>query len=408
MGEAKRRKQKDPDFGKDNSRLINLLPPKKAVDIYDNPDVLIGDDGSFCLNQNLSSQKLASRLSGTIRQQINNSEASWQIWHQNSEGTANERSIVIVNPPNKTPPVIIHHLSDRKYFWQLKDNFQQWRFEPTIPSHLVGTPSPEKWKTCDILADMRRWPAIACYSSRSKKEDYKKLRAYMNGHYSGLSLWLEWREGHNDLETLILRTPIRHLRLYYDLSVALREFCFQLWSKDVPLALRAASKEHLWYCVEYSLMLEKANSTNLTGDNYFGYGKAKVARLNSETIAHRKKILRLIKAYEKDISLIPSEESLNLLTIEKLQFQGFDWREWIVWLLVDDAIRYAFDTADDDLAHYCNQFLSSYNHYNRLLCGQDVEEDIDPNVHICMYLNERGEYVISQHHRPPARPLMPS
>lgn len=174
------------------------------------------------------------------------------------------------------------------------------------------------------------------------------------------------------------------------------------------MALKAASKEHLWYCAEYSLMLRKVKDTNLAGNNYLGWGKDKTSKFNSKkVIGHRKEILRLIKAHNQNPFLIADVESLNLLNIEGLESQGFDWREWIVWLLVDDAIKHAFDSGDETLAHYCNQFLSSYNHYIRLLSGQDFDEDIDPNVHVCMYLNERDEYVISQQHRPPARPLMP-
>ena len=407
MGEAKRRKQKDSDFGKKDFRLTNLCPSKEATNIYDNPNVLVGIDGSPSLNQSQTSEDSALKLSGTIRRQIRESAASWQVWHQNSKKTPNGRSIVIVNPPNKTPPVLIHHFSDRKYFWQLQENAEQWRFEPNIPVHLIETPPPEKWKVAEILTDMRHWPAIPYYNKRSKKEDYQKLRAFIGSHYRSLCLWLEWQNGRNDLEDLVLRTPLCHVRPYYDLSVALKEFCFQVWSKDVPMALRATSKEHLWYCAEYSLMLGKVKDTNLTGNNYLGWGKDKTSKFGGRVIARRKEILRLIKAHNQNPFLIADVESLNLLSIESLHSQGFDWREWIVWLLIDDAIRHAFDSGDETLTHYCNQFLSSYNHYIRLLSGQDVDDEIDPNVHVCMYLNERDEYVISQQHRTPARPLMP-
>lgn len=409
MGEARRRKQKDPNsFGQGNYRLINLPFPKLETDIYENPEVLVGDNGDSCLSQNLSSQKLASELSSATRRQLTDAEIGWYIWHQSNKDITRDRSLLIVNPPNKIPPVLLYHFSNRKYFWQLKDNSQQWRFEPTIPVHLIKTSLPEKWKTSEILADMRHWPVTSFYSKHTRKRDYQELYSYLSGHYGGLSLWWEWGNGRNDLEELVLRSPLRHLRPYYDLSVALKEFCFQLWSKDVPMALRAASKEHLWYCAEYSLMLAKLKDHNLTGNKYLGAGKDTISKFNGKVIARRKKNLRQIKAHDQNPFLITDIESLNLLSIEKLDSEGFDWREWIVWLLIDDGVRHAFDTGDETLAHYCTQFLSDYNHFDRLLSGQDVDEDIDPAIHVCMYLNEHGEYVISQQHRQPARPLMPS
>jgi hypothetical protein len=87
MGEAKRRKQKDSDFGKEDFRLTNLCPSKEVTNIYDNPNVLVGIDGSPSLNQSQTSEDSALKLSGTIRRQIRESAASWQVWHQNSKKT---------------------------------------------------------------------------------------------------------------------------------------------------------------------------------------------------------------------------------------------------------------------------------------------------------------------------------
>lgn len=413
MGEAKRRKKKESNYGKDDPQLINLRVPPEVTDPYDDVNVLVGAGGSPVLNRYQPPEELAPKLSGSIRRQIRESASSWQIWHKSRKGTPNGRSLVIVNPPNRTPPVLTYPFSDRQYFWQLQDDPEKWRFKTSIPAGLVKTRPPETWGVADILADMRHWPDIRLHcSKRSKGQDYQQLQSSLAGNYHGLSLWLEWSElGRNDLEDLVLRTPLSHLRPYHDLSVSLKTFCFNLWSKNVPTALKAASKEHLWYCVEHSRMLGKVRDNNLIGgSSCLGWGKGKVAEFNSsKVIAPRKEIIRRIEKHcTRDPSLIPSVESLNLLTIENLQSQGFDWREWIIWLLVDDGIRHAFETGDIELIHYCKRFLADYNHYNRLLTGQDVDDQVDPNVHVAMYLDDRRKLVISQQNRPPATPLPPS
>lgn len=404
MGEAKRRKQKESNYGKDDPRLINLRVPPEVTDPYDDVNVLVGAGGSPVLNRYQPPEELAPKLSGSIRRQIRESASSWQIWHKSRKGTPNGRSLVIVNPPNRIPPILTHHFSDRQYFWQLQDDPEKWRFKTSIPAGLVKTRPPEKWGATEILADMHHWPAVyPPRGERSKGRGYQRLKASIAGHYHGLSLWLEWGEGRNDLEDLVLRTPLSHLRPYYDLSVSLRKLCLNLWSSDVPMALKAATKEHLWYCAEYSLMLGKVRDTNLAGGSKcVDWSKDKVANFNSsEVITPRKEVLRRIEEHwNHNPSLISSVESLNLLTIESLHSQGFDWREWIIWLLVDDGIRHAFKEGDTKLARYCKKFLSDYNHYNRLLSGQDVDERIDPGVNVCMYLNDRHELVISQQHRP--------
>lgn len=393
MGEAKRRKQQDSSYGKLDKRIATLRPEDNALDIYNDPNILVGSGGEPVPSRFKRTEAEAIHLSGKLLRQIRESEQIWQIWHEGR----NSPSLMLLNPPERVPPVIIHSFSDRNYYWELDSNPMQWCFKPSVPNIQIKDSPPEEWDAAQIINDMRHWPTIR--TTHGKSPGFKQLVERMRGQYLGLSLWQEYRVlRYEDLELVVLHTPLKTLRPFADFDAAFKLFADRLWEKSVPMAHRATSREHLWYCGAYSLMLGKMHDCGLV-KRTIAITKDKVYEGGAELIAHRKKALSLIEAHDQGKLRLETEENLMLLSLEFLQEQNCDWREYIVWLLVDDAIKYAWYKDDKDLIHYCRQFLNSYSHYNRIINGKDSEEDADSSTYVCAYLNENQQLVTSQQHQ---------
>lgn len=408
MGEAKRRKQKDSSYGRLNEKITTLYSKDNALDIYDDPNILIGSSGEVVSGSYEPTQLEVINLSGKLLRQIRECDQGWQIGH---EGTSLP-SLMLLNQPDCLPPVIAYSFSDRKYYWKLDENSLQWRFKPSVPNiSVVGIP-PEKWNDAQIINDMRHWPTIqAMYG---KGDNFKELVARMGGYYYGLSLWQEYRIlRRRDLEYVVLETPIKTMRPVADFDTALRLFTDRLWEKKVPIALRASSREHLWYCAAYSLMLCKKADCGLNSREVLrGQDPLRDALLShrastkdlvyhdlASMIARRRKALTLIEESQKGKQILKTESDLMLLSFESLQAQNCDWRESIVWLLFDEAIRYAWAEGSKTLIHYCRQFLTSYSHYNRIINGKDREEHSDSSTYVCTYLDQNQKLRISEQHR---------
>jgi hypothetical protein len=410
MGEAKRRKQKDSSYGKINGKIITLYPKDNTIDIYDDPNILVGSSGEVVSGSYKPTEAEIVNLSGEIRRQIKESDRGWQIRHKGSRLPM----LMLLNPPGRFPPVIIHSFSDRKYHWELDENFLQWSFTPSVPNiQIEGTP-PEEWKAPQVINEMRHWPTIQ--TTHGKNDDFKELVARMRGHYHGLSLWQEFRVlRRGDLESVVLETPIKTMLPFADFDKALLAFTDMLWEKKVPMALRATSREHLWFCAAYSLMLCKKIGCGLNSREVLrGQDPLRDALVShrantkdlvyhdlSDMIARRRKALTLIEKSRKRKQVLKTESDLMLLNFETLQAQNCDWREWIVWLLIDEAIKYAWAEDDEKLIGYCREFLTSYSHYNRIINGKekDKDEHSDSSTYVCTYLDQNQKLRISEQHR---------
>lgn len=414
MGEAKRRKQKDPSYGRLNGEITTLYPRDNTLDIYDDPNILVGSSGEVVSSSYKPTSIEAINLSSDLRQQIRKCEKGWVIWHDDTE---KKLSLVMLNK-EKLPPVTLCAFSDRKYYWKLSSNPVQWSFTPSIPNLPVIGSTPEEWDDTQIIDDMRHWPVIQ--TTHGKSNGFKELAGWLRGHYHGLSLWQEYRIlRRKDLEPVVLNTPLKTMLPFADLDTALRLFTDHLWEKQVPIALRANSREHLWYCASYSLMLKKKSDCGLTSresgreenlkrplsrkimcqqDSLHDVRVERRSRTKdlayeglAKMIAHRKKALTLIEESQKGRQVLETESNLMLLSFESLQAKNWDWREWIVWLLVDEAIKYAWAEGSRTLIHYCRQFLTSYSHYTRITNGKDSEDGSDSSTYAYLYLDQNQQ-----------------
>ncbi len=390
-------------------KKINTLYPKDNTnDIYDDPNILVGSSGEVISSSYEPTEVEVVNLSGKIRRQIKESDRGWQIRPKGSRLPM----LMLLNPPGRFPPVIIHSFSDRKYHWELDENFLHWSFTPSVSNIQVEGIPPEEWKAPQVINEMRHWPTIQ--TTHGKNDDFKELLARMRGHYHGLSLWQEFRVlRRGDLESIVLETPVKTMLPFADFDTALRLFTDRLWEKKVPIALRASSREHLWYCAAYSLMLCKKADCGLNSREVLrGQDPLRDALLShrastkdlvyhdlASMIARRRKALTLIEESQKGKQVLKTESDLMLLSFESLQAQNCDWRESIVWLLFDEAIRYAWAEGSKTLIHYCRQFLTSYSHYNRIINGKDREEHSDSSTYVCTYLDQNQKLRISEQHR---------
>ncbi len=421
MGEAKRRKQRDSSYGKLDKRLTILYPEDKTSHIYDDPNILVGSSGQVVSSSYKSTSVAAINLFSDLRQQIRKCEKGWIICH----GSEKKLSLVLLDK-NKLPPITYCTFFDRKYYWQLDSNPTQWSFKPSIPGLKAEEPTPEEWDDTQIINEMRHWPVIQ--TTHEKSNGFKDLVGRLRGHYQGLSLWQEYRIlRRKDLEPVVLNTPLETMLPFADLDTALPLFTDRLWEQQVPMALRANSREHLWYCAAYSLMLKKKFDCGLTsresgrvenferplsrevvrqqdslqGDRVERRPRTKDLAYNGLTkmITYRKKALRLIEENQKGKQFLGTESDLMLLSFESLQERNWDWREWIVWLLVDEAIKYAWFEDNKNLIHYCRQFLTSYSHYSRITNGKDSEDGSDSSTYAYLYLDQNQQLVTSQQHQ---------
>jgi len=255
-----------------------------------------------------------------------------------------ERYRLILGDPEARSPITIHSFNKSDFTWVLAEDPYQWRF---VPSSVINASyeDPGAWGMLEFLREMAHWPPVPCV-------DFEEV---VRGHYSALSLWLRFPLLHNsprkdELRQILYHTDLIYLKPYADLSEARRQFAYQIYPR-LELAQRAESKDHLWFCMEYSSCLQK-----------FHWLGNPLAPLKDEVRTNTTNCIRNIRAALKTGNFIFDE----ILTIEALQREGADWHRYIADLLLHEAIRKVWtDDADSkDLKRQCNLYLDALSHYN--------------------------------------------
>lgn len=216
-----------------------------------------------------------------------------------------------------------------------------WHFEAD-GNGVTTSPKIQSWGRIDFFRAMRSWPVEGV-------SDPLKI-SVIRGHYLGLTLWLFFRElrdseKKNRLRSLLWNTALIHLKPHVDVSIARREFIYQLFPKSV-LAQRAAGEELLWFITEYSTCLQKTYPSHLS--------KTKWQESTTDVIRTCRHAL-----YKNDFD--------EICTIGELIQSGEDWRKHILTLLLQDAIKLVHDESvqvDKDLQRQCLTFIGALEHYN--------------------------------------------
>jgi hypothetical protein len=280
----------------------------------------------------------------SIKQEIYRGSAYWDIRFDLASGA--EHYVVIQGDPNASSPITIHPLHKREHAWILSKSSDKWRFTfSPLFSFTTRSNPPECWSEQDFLREMSIWPP-----TDGDRKDSQQL-AKINGHYAGLMFWLRFRKAKDgvnkdELRKLLYSTKLINWLPYVNLSEAKRNFAYLIypWSE---LAQRASGEEHLWFCLEYSGCLQKLYE-NVPG---------------KETI--RSSTTKKIRLY-KDALKTGNFDSSNLLTIEKLQEQGEDWRVYIEDLLIQDTIKTCWEDGGNTsyLAKQLRLYLNSLSSFN--------------------------------------------
>lgn len=235
----------------------------------------------------------------------------------------------------------------RNYYWEL-DEDELWQFKQ-VPAIARTEDLPRHWKYREVCREIYHFPPITTGVDFTGDPT---IEAFLR-HYQALSNWLVFRlaESGSDRDELRKRlyTDFIDLKPHADLSFARREFAYQLFPRS-PLAQKAESEEHLWFCMEYSSCLAKLTQKLVTKSD-----SRTATSLATQTM-------------RRAINAAAAGDQVNLLTIDYLKASGEDWRLYVDDLLISEAIRLISEEDGDkrDFVYHTRRFVGAIEHFNNI------------------------------------------
>jgi hypothetical protein len=273
----------------------------------------------------------------------------WDITFQLPTGK--ERCFVILNNPDSFQ-ILIH--DTKNYKWDLEPDPIHWRFNTDIlVNNSIEKPNINK----DHMIH-----EIGCWCRREL--------AGQSSHYPSIYLWLRFYEANDSeaktaLRELLHSTSLVLSRPFADSSLARQEFAKAIYPYS-PLAQRTEGEYHLWFCMEYSVMLQRQSKffkeLNKTGKRELN--KTSQRNQNTQAIRAIKQSLNRTSKQALENWYVPDDSP----TLEKLEKQGEDWRLYIKDLVLWDVVRKYWDEPEHNkfLKQACMKYvntLSSINGY---------------------------------------------
>ena len=270
-------------------------------------------------------------------------ERSEDTIHINFE-ILNLQYFIFIDDPLSTQSITIKTFPNDGNIWKLKDDFEEWRFELKEDSPFQLSP-PCKWGLGEMFINLSQW------------SDDKNDRILT--FYQLLALWLIFDyikpcPLKDQLRKILYESTFIHSKPYKDLALAELDFCRQLYPRS-SVAQKAASAEHLWFCMQYSKFLAKTA--------YMPHSKTTWRQENQKYIGYFQKLITdkaLNKAWIENLKPDLSEEILD------------DWRLDIEYFLIVDAIEiiYANPKGEQDLQFQLKQYLQSQDRFRQIVGHQ--------------------------------------
>jgi hypothetical protein len=180
----------------------------------------------------------------------------------------------------------------------------------------------------------------------------------VNGHYTALALWLLFDEipagnEKDKMRQMLHCTDLIQMLPHYDLSVATRTFARNFYALS-EVAQKAEDENHLYFYLEYSKYLQ-----NFSGEE--NLSKDKACNIHTERIKFFRNALEAGKSYP---------DFPQLLTLEQIQEDGFDWRLCLEDLVMSDIIRIYWESdssAERHIKYHFGNYLNALAHHNGVM-----------------------------------------
>lgn len=228
-----------------------------------------------------------------------------------------------------------------------------------------------------LIYNLRTYPILPI---EPDEVEILEIVARERQHYTGLSRWLEFYElGRTELYQELFFTPLVGLKPFADRSLATKAFCQQLWTRS-EWAQRTESPEVLWMALEHSISQARLRKAWLTGTPYINdrgriKGKVELAQHSSASVAIFTKALNLGLTVPEIFTAMMEEllavEEVTPNQLEKqlkaLSYKGDDLDPMLYMHTYSIAEGVNLAAGDDDMEHFCRQYLKAISHFNRIV-----------------------------------------